>query len=84
MTISIQAQRQNDNNQQKVHWQCVSINLYYNYRNIEKSLGKGWGRIIDSVIDHTISISKYNLLTGSSYIKLLKELEHPRKILINI
>ena len=26
--------------------------------NIQKSLGKGSGRIIDSVIDHTISISK--------------------------
>ena len=36
--------------------------------NIEKSLGKGSGWIIDSVIDHTISISKYNSLTGSSYI----------------
>ena len=28
--------------------------------NIQKSLGKGSGWIIDSVIDHTISISKYN------------------------
>ena len=36
--------------------------------NIQKSLGKGSGWIIDSVIDHTISISKYNSLTGSSYI----------------
>ena len=53
-------------------------------RNIQKSLGKGSGWIIDSVSDHTISISKYNLLAGSSYIKLPKELDHPRKRLINI
>ena len=38
--------------------------------NIQKSLGKGSGWIIDSGIDHTISVSKYNPLAGSSYIKL--------------
>ena len=42
----------------------------------------GW--TIYSVMDHNISISKYNPLAGSSYIKLLKELDHPRKGLINI
>ena len=52
--------------------------------NIQISLGKGSSWIIDSVIDHTISISKNNPLVGSSYIKLPKELEHPRKGLINI
>ena len=52
--------------------------------NIQKSLGKGSGSIIYSVIDHNIGISKYNLLAGSSYIKLPKELNHPRKDLINI
>ena len=52
--------------------------------NIQKSLGKGSGWIIDSVIDHNISVSKYNYLAGSSYIKLPKELDHPRKDLINI
>ena len=51
---------------------------------IQESLGKGSGWIIDSVIDHTISISKYNLFAGSGYIKLPKELDHPRKGLINI
>ena len=35
----------------------------------QKPLGKGSGWIIDSVIDHAISISKYNPLAGSSYIK---------------
>ena len=44
--------------------------------NIRKSLGKGSRWIIDSVIGHTISISKYNPLAGSSYIKLPKELDH--------
>ena len=52
--------------------------------NIYKSLGKGSGCIIYSVIDHTISISKYNPLSGSSYTRLTKELDHPRKGLINI
>ena len=52
--------------------------------NIQKSLGKTSVWIIDSVIDHTISISKYNPLARSSYIKLPKELDHPRKGLINI
>ena len=51
---------------------------------IQKSLRKGADWIIDSVIDHTISISKYNPLAGSSYIKLPKQLNHPRKGLINI
>ena len=40
--------------------------------------------IIDLDIDHTISISKYNLLAVNSYIQLPKELDHPRKGLINI
>ena len=52
--------------------------------NIQKSLGKGSGWFIDSVIDHTISISKYNPLVRSTYIKLPKELNHLRKGLINI
>ena len=52
--------------------------------NIQRSLGKGSGWIIDSVIDHNISISKYNPLAGSTYIKLSKELDYPKKRLINI
>ena len=35
-------------------------------------------------ISHDYNISKYNPLADSSYIKLPKELEHPRKGLINI
>ena len=52
--------------------------------NIQKSLGKGSSWIIDSVIDHTVSISKYNPLGGSTYTKLPRALDHPRKRLINI
>ena len=52
--------------------------------NIQRYLGKGSDWIIDSVIDHFISISKYNTLARSSYIKLWKKLDHPRKPLINI
>ena len=47
--------------------------------NIQKSLGNDSGWIVDSVIDHNVSISTYNHLAGSSYIKLPKELNHPRK-----
>ena len=53
-------------------------------RNIQKSLGKGWDWIIDSIINHTASISKYNRLVGRSYTKLPKELGHPKKGLIDI
>ena len=52
--------------------------------NIQKSFGKGSGSITDSVIDHSISISKYNPFAGSSFIKLPEGLDHPRKGLINI
>ena len=52
--------------------------------NIQKSLEKVSDWIIDSVIDHTISIWKYNPLARSSYIKLPEELGHPRNNLVNI
>ena len=50
----------------------------------QKSLGKDSEWIINSVIDHNVSISKYNPLAGSSCIKLLKELDHPKTGLIKI
>ena len=52
--------------------------------NIQKFLGKCSGWISDSVIDHTISISKYSPLAGRRYIILPKELDHLRKVLTNI
>ena len=72
-----------NNCQWKWHWLCFSIN----YVKQTKILGKGSGWIIDSVIEHiehTITISKYNPLAGGSYIKLPKQLDHLRKVLINI
>ena len=51
---------------------------------IQKSLGKSSGWNVDSVIDPTVTISKYNPLAGSNYIKLPKELHHLRKGLINV
>ena len=39
---------------------------------IQKSLGKGSDWIIDSITDHTISISKYNLLAGNVVQNYLK------------
>ena len=62
----------------------VFESIYTIISNIQKVLRKGLGWIIDSVIDHAISISKYNPLARSSYIKLPKQLDHPRKGLINI
>ena len=53
-------------------------------KNIQRSSSKDSMLDYWPVIDHTIGISKYNPLTGSSYIKLPKELDHPRKGLINI
>ena len=55
---------------------------YKNQKSTKYEKGSEW--IIDSVIEHNISISKYNPLAESSYIKLQKELDHPRKGLINI
>ena len=60
------------------------VNLHYNFIKDKKSLGTGPGWITDSVIDHSISISKYSPLAGSCYIKIPKELDLPRKGLINI
>ena len=46
--------------------------------NIQNLLGTDSGRILDSVVDHTINISTYNPLACNSYIKLPKELDHPK------
>ena len=43
--------------------------------NMQKSLGKGLGCITDPLVDHTVSILKYNPLAGRSYVKLAKELK---------
>ena len=48
--------------------------------NLQRLLGKGLVWITDSVVDHTINISKYTPLSGSIYIKLLKELDRSKKV----
>ena len=50
--------------------------------NIQNFLGKGSDWIIDSVIEYNIGISKYNSLAGSCYIRLPKDLDHPKKDLL--
>ena len=57
------------------------LQLHQPYKNFLEKVS-GW--VIDSVIEHNINILKYTILAGSSYIKLTKELGHPRKGLINI
>ena len=49
--------------------------------NIEKSLGQGGSFFLDSVADHNINISKWNVLAGSSYTKLPNKWEHPSQVL---
>ena len=71
------------NNENDINYAFKSIYTTI-IENIRKSLGKSSGWITDLVIDQTISISEYNTLVGSSYIKLPKELDHPRKGSINI
>ena len=65
----------------------VTLNMCLNYSKLQllqtyKSLQEKVQ--VGLVIDHTISISKYNLFAGSIYIRLPKALDHPRKRLINI
>ena len=45
----------------------------------QKSLGEGSAWTIDFVIDCTISTSKSNRSAARTYVKLQKELDHPRK-----
>ena len=52
--------------------------------NIQKLFRNSSDWIIDSVIDHNINIKKCKPLCGSSHIKLPKEVDHPKKGLINI
>ena len=47
--------------------------------NMQKSMRKGFGWVIDSVKDSVINISKHKPLAGSRYIKLPKEFDHPKK-----
>ena len=78
MTIFNQAQKQKQLSiKMTLMMYFQSINTII--KNVKKSSGKVSGWFIDAVINHTISISKYNPLAGSSHIKLPKELNPPRK-----
>ena len=52
--------------------------------NIQKSLGKSSGWIIDLVRGFNFNISKYNPLAVGSYTKLPKSLDYPRKALLKL
>ena len=58
---------------------CTSVIL-----KVHKCLGNVSCCIIDSVMKYNMNIWQYNHLADCSYIKLTKELDHPRKGLINI
>ena len=64
----------------------MTLTIYFNQSIVllyQKLLRKGLGlQIIDSVIDQNINISKYNALGSSSYVKLSKELNRPKKVLL--
>ena len=49
---------------------------------IQILFGNGLDWITDSVADHTINILKYKPLSGRSYMKLQKEVEHSKKVLL--
>ena len=53
----------------------MDLSNYIKHTKISKNIS-GW--IIDSVIEHNINTANYNPLAGSSYIKLPKELDHPK------
>ena len=86
MTLFIQIQKQKQLSMKGTLMKYLIYTAIYTaiIPNIQKYLRKSSGWITDSVIYHNISISKYNPLLASSYIKLLKELDHPRKGFINI
>ena len=52
--------------------------------NMQISLRKDSVSIIDSVVDHTINISKSKILSGGNYIKLPKEFDHLKDVSINL
>ena len=58
------------------------LQLYQKYNNLQKKVQDGLLTQLQSII--LIIPSKYNPLADSSYIKLTKELHHPRKGMINI
>ena len=82
MTLFIDTQMHNQLLAKAILMMYLNQYILQLYKTRKSFLQKGW--IVDSIIDHNINISKYNPLAGSSYIKLPRELDHPRKGLISI
>ena len=51
---------------------------------LENWISHGSGRIVEEIISQFLNVSSYFPLSGSTYIKLPAELNHPKKGLINI
>ena len=51
---------------------------------VEQWISHGSGWIVEEIISQYLNLSSYLPLSGSTYIKLPKELNHPMKGLINI
>ena len=51
---------------------------------LENWISNGSGWIVEEIISQFLNVSSYLPLSGSTYIKLPKELDHPMKGLINI
>ena len=62
----------------------VALVMCFNLSKHSKIFRKRFRLDYYSVIDYTISISKYDSLAEISYNQLPKQLDHPRKGLINI
>ena len=74
MTLFIQAQNQKQLSIKVLLIMYLNQSILQLYQTCKISLEKGSCWIIDSVIDHNISILNNIRLAGSSYIKLPKEL----------
>ena len=62
----------------------LSKSLSKLYQTCKNNLEKVRVGIIIAIVNHTINILKYKPLSGSSYIKLPKELDYPKQDLNEI
>ena len=62
-------------------FELICTIIISNIKNLQEKLQTGL--LIQSQINHDIDISKCNPLAGSSYTKIPKELDHPRKRQMN-
>ena len=51
---------------------------------LENWVSNGSGLIVEEIINQYLNVSSYLPLSGSTYIILLVELQHPMKMLVNI